>query len=192
MTQEIEIEYKNIVTKSDFKKLLNAFSIEEAQFKKQINHYFDTKDFQLKKHHSALRIREKNNQYTLTLKQPNQIGLLETHQLLSTEEAVGALKGEPLPTGEIFNQVSKSFDINLLDCQLLGTLSTKRAEIPYFGGTLVFDHSYYLGVEDFEIEYEVTDEQQGKIYFKNLMSQYEIPLLKTENKIKRFFLRKQQ
>ena len=46
MTQEIEIEFKNIVTKEEFDTLCKSFSIEA--FTKQVNHYFETPDFSLK------------------------------------------------------------------------------------------------------------------------------------------------
>lgn len=192
MTQEIEIEFKNIVTEADFKKLLAAFSIDNSQFQRQINYYFDTDDFQLKNHHSALRIREKNKKFTLTLKQPNNIGLLETHQQLTKAEAKTVLEDGRLPKGTVASQMEKSLQIDITECLYLGALQTERAEISYLGGTLVFDRSFYLGKEDFEIEYEVSDERQGQSIFKQLLLQYNIPIKKTDNKIKRFFSRKNQ
>ncbi|OIJ10430.1 CYTH domain-containing protein [Anaerobacillus alkalilacustris] len=190
MKQEIEIEFKNIVTKEDFLKLLSHFSVKESDFKKQKNYYFDTENFQIKASGSALRIREKQNKYTLTLKQPHKVGLLETHQELTYEEANRSFNGEALPKGAIATQLYTSFQIDLSKCKYLGSLITNRAEISYHGGTLVFDHSIYLGVEDFEIEYEVTDEEIGKEIFSELFINLQIPIKKTENKIKRFFLRK--
>ena len=47
MTQEIEIEFKNIVTEEEFDTLCKSFSIEA--FTKQVNHYFETPGFSLKK-----------------------------------------------------------------------------------------------------------------------------------------------
>ena len=49
MDQHIEIEYKNLLTKQDFERLQQFFKIESNQFFTQQNHYFDTKDFRLKK-----------------------------------------------------------------------------------------------------------------------------------------------
>lgn len=43
MTQEIEIEFKNIVTEEEFDTLCKSFSIEA--FTKQVNHYFETPGF---------------------------------------------------------------------------------------------------------------------------------------------------
>ena len=84
MTQEIEIEFKNIVTEDEFSTLCQSFSINA--FTKQVNHYFETPSFSLKEAGSALRIRHKGETYTLTLKQPAEVGLLETHQVVTEDE----------------------------------------------------------------------------------------------------------
>ncbi len=86
MTQEIEIEFKNLLTKSEFLKLSEALCMKEHDFKQQVNHYFDTKDFSLKQKKSALRIREKDGAFVLTLKEPAAVGLLETHQELAAPD----------------------------------------------------------------------------------------------------------
>lgn len=191
MTQEIEIEFKNLVTKADFYKLINIFKVDPCEFKQQRNYYFDTADFQLKTHSCALRIREKHGKYTLTLKQPHKMGLLETHQTINSNEAEKAFQEGPLSKGTVANQLLTSFQIDITSCRFLGSLTTLRAEKSHAKGTLVFDHSVYLDVEDYEIEYEVTDEQNGKREFQKLFNEYNIPIQNTDNKIKRFFLRKQ-
>ena len=55
-----------------------------------------------------------------------------------------------------------------------GTLRTSRAEIPYKNGLLVLDHSFYLGAEDYELEYEVTDANEGAKYFEQLLTELDI------------------
>ncbi len=190
MSQEIEIEFKNLVTKTDFEWLCEKFSIDQSCFVSQVNHYFDTNDFLLKSHESALRIRERNKEFTLTLKQPHNIGLLETHQKLTNVEAEAAFTSR-LPKGIIADQLSRSFDIDIRKLKYLGSLTTNRAQLPYCQGTLVFDHSFYLDVEDFEIEYEVIDAEIGKDIFEKLFKENKILVQNTDNKIKRFFLRKQ-
>lgn len=185
MSQEIEIEFKNIVSEADFKKLVSIFSVTKADFAKQTNHYFDTVDFKIKGTGSALRIREKNQKYTFTLKQPHSVGLLETHQEVSLEDLLESQVGK-FPQGDIEKQL-QSLNIGLNECIYLGSLTTIRAEVPYKQGTLVFDHSIYFDAEDFEIEFEAKDEIQGKKDFIDLLSTHNIPLVETENKIKRFF-----
>lgn len=59
MSETIEIEFKNLLTKVEYEKLLNAFNVKDEQIICQTNHYFDTPDFTLKDLGSALRIREK-------------------------------------------------------------------------------------------------------------------------------------
>ncbi|MGO4889366.1 CYTH domain-containing protein [Anaerobacillus sp. MEB173] len=190
MNQEVEIEFKNIVTKEEFDKLLAHFLINDTDFKTQQNHYFDTLNFSLKQHRAALRIREKNGKATLTLKEPHHVGLLESHQSLSKEEVQKALNEGGIPNGDIASHIINSFKIHPNEFTYLGTLTTSRAEISYKSGTLVFDYSTYLDTEDYEIEYEGSDETIAKETFLNLLNQQHIPIRTSDNKIVRFFTRK--
>lgn len=186
LTQEIEIEYKNLLTNDEFEALLIAFSIKREQFITQVNHYFDTENFSLRDQGCALRIRSKKGQYTLTLKQPHTEGLLETHQTITEEAAEKIINGDKLIHGQVYD-IIKNLGINPEDIVYLGTLSTDRAETIHKNNTLVFDHSYYLGRNDFELEYEVIDAKIGKIAFHELLEYHNIPLRSTDNKIRRFF-----
>lgn len=188
MKQEIEIEFKNLLTKEEFNTLVSAFGLENS-FITQINHYFDTPDFQLKDAHSALRIREKNNSFTMTLKQPNEVGLLETHEKLSEEIANKIMHANHQLPNSIINQL-ESLNIQVDALEYFGSLTTNRAEIPYKDGLLVLDHSIYHGTEDFEVEYEVSDEVTGHTNFLDLLKEHHIEVKKTDNKIKRFFNKK--
>ncbi|WP_099364328.1 CYTH domain-containing protein [Fredinandcohnia onubensis] len=191
MSQELEIEFKNILEEDEYRRLLSAFSISEDKKVIQENFYFDTPKFSLKDVGAALRIREKNGIYTLTLKQPVKRGLLETHQVLSKEEAEQMLNGGNIIEGEVIS-ILKGLSIETSDVRFFGSLKTKRAEVEYKNGLLVLDKSYYLNQIDFEVEYEVTDEVSGKVVFKELLQQYKIPIRKTDNKILRFYNRKKQ
>lgn len=188
MKQEIEIEFKNLLEKEEFYHLVEAFQLEE-NFISQTNHYFDTSSFLLKNNKSALRIREKGNTYTLTLKQPRAVGLLETHEALTKEEAQAIIESPShLPKG--ISSILENMQIKASDLTFLGSLTTDRAEVSFKNGLLVLDHSTYLGQEDYEIEYEVSDEEIGKENFLHLLETHQIPVRKTENKIKRFFNKK--
>lgn len=189
MSQNIEIEFKNMLTEKEFHYLSSYFKLEPDQFKKQINHYFDTPSFTLKDKGSALRIREKGNEFELTLKQPAKQGLLETNQILTEGQANEALKTGKLPDGEVKDAVSDLIS-NMNELQYFGSLTTVRAEVEYKEGILVLDHSYYLNTEDFELEYEVTDESEGFLNFSNLLTELKIPARQTDNKIKRFYAKK--
>ncbi|MFC7394116.1 CYTH domain-containing protein [Scopulibacillus cellulosilyticus] len=185
MNQEIEIEFKNILTKTEFEQLRDHFQLDNV-FLRQVNHYFDTQKFDLKSKGAALRIREKNKKQVLTLKQPHQEGLLETHQYLSHSEANNMIETGQLPKGDIQNILTHS-GIKETKLQYLGSLTTDRAQISFKNGELVLDHSYYFDKDDYELEYEATDAKSGKEIFNQLLSQFHIPSRETKNKIRRFF-----
>lgn len=187
MKQEIEIEFKNLLTKEEFQRIKSHFSIDEKQFKHQVNHYFDTPDYLLKKHGAALRIRVKNEKFVLTLKQPAQEGLLESHELLTAEQAQAILSNHSIPANKITEILQEEFQVQASQLQCFGSLATERAEFEYKKGLLVLDQSRYLNLEDFELEYEVSDYNSGKLAFENLLKELNIPSRKTDNKIKRFY-----
>ncbi|XQY92818.1 CYTH domain-containing protein [Metabacillus sp. HB246100] len=191
MSQEIEIEFKNILTREEFYRIKSHFQLREEQFFMQENHYFDTLTFSLKERGSALRIRKKKNGYVITLKEPAPVGILETHQIVSETEALKMIECGGLLQGEISERL---LQVGISDKDLLyfGTLTTNRAEINYKDGLLVFDHSMYLSTEDYEMEYEVTNEERGKKIFLTLCEELKIPIRDTKNKIRRFYEQKQK
>ena len=186
MSRNIEIEFKNILTINEFALLLKTFNILNEQFFTQTNHYFDTEDFLLKQMSSALRIRELDDHFELTLKKPEKIGLLEINQQLTHLEAKSLMTGTALPKGEVHDELQQMME-NTGNLSYFGSLTTKRAEIEYQNGLLVFDHSFYLGNEDFEIEYEVDDWEAGRKTFSDLLMELNIEIKKTDNKINRFY-----
>lgn len=190
MSQQIEIEFKNLLTKEEFDRLTSFFHLSENDFVQQENHYFDTELFQLKELGIALRIRAKNNRYVLTLKEPAHVGLLETHQPLSEQEALTAIRTSLLPKeGEVMEKIAR-LGIKSEMLVLFGSLTTFRAEKVYKNGLIVLDHSRYENKEDFEAEFEAKDEKEGMQMFYSLLKMHGIPLRKTENKIKRLYLAK--
>ncbi|AKF30060.1 CYTH domain-containing protein [Bacillus velezensis] len=188
MTQEIEIEFKNLLTKSEFLKLSEALCMKEYDFKQQVNHYFDTKDFSLKQKKSALRIREKDGSFVLTLKEPAAVGLLETHQQLAAAPDLDVFK---IPDGPVKRQLD-GLGIRSEHICCFGTLSTARAEKESEKGLIILDHSRYLEKEDFELEFETADWDEGKRAFEQLLKQFGIPERITKNKIQRFYEQKQK
>lgn len=189
MSQNIEIEFKNILLEDEFNKLLNYFKLTPTDFFKQENHYFDTKDFALKQRSCALRIREKKDGFEMTLKEPHPDGLLETNENLEHDYAKLLLNGSHIKDGMIKEQIS-ALNINTDDLLYFGSLVTERTELAYQGGLLVLDCSSYLNVKDYEVEYEVSNRDHGESTFLHLLAELNIPIRKTENKVKRFYDRK--
>jgi|SRR5690625_3163779 len=185
MSQEIEIEFKNLLTKDEFDLLLNQLPFPAAS-DLQINYYFETKDFLLRQNKAALRIREKNNTYTLTLKQPHPAGLLETHDPLTKEEATSWITGKIIPQAETSNQL-KQLGIPQEELLCFGQLVTKRKEIQFKNTIVVLDESTYNNHLDYELEVEAPYYQVGLQVFNNLLATYQIEKKHTPNKIERFF-----
>lgn len=186
MAQEIEIEFKNILTKEQYEALLKKFGIEEDRILRQTNHYFDTPEFQLKQLASGLRIRETASKTVCTLKEKTAENThLETTDVLSEEQARDMLSGN----GFFAESVKKKLEqlhVPIEKLSVFGTLTTDRVELPYNNGTLVLDHSFYLNHDDYEVEYETGNEQAGKEIFESFLEENGIQKQIAPKKIARF------
>jgi len=191
LSQHIEIEFKNLINKEEFNRLVQHFNLSKHSFHQQTNDYFDTQNFSLKLLSSALRVRTKENKYELTLKEPHTVGLLETTDYISHEEKKILFKNNGFPNGNVKQRlIEKGIPVD--EIIHFGTLNTERAEIPYKGGILVFDKSSYLNITDYEIEFEVNNAEEGLKVFNSLLHQFHIPKRPTLNKIARFYQAKQK
>ncbi|CEI84537.1 putative triphosphatase YjbK [Oceanobacillus oncorhynchi subsp. incaldanensis] len=189
MSQEVEIEFKNLLTTQEYNQLAEAL-FSQAETIEQTNYYFETPSFDLKGNHSALRIRKKNETYTLTLKEPHPDGLLETHDKLSEEAFLSWTSGSPTEAPNVLKQLQEmSVDVSSLT--YLGKMTTLRKERPYQDTLIVLDKSMYLDAVDAELELEAASRDHGEKVFKSLLGNYEIPFRETPAKIARFFNQKQ-
>jgi uncharacterized protein YjbK len=191
MSQNLEIEFKNMINEDEFNQLKTYLSLSDKDFILQQNDYFDTRGFALKQLGCALRIRKKLGLFEFTLKEPQPIGLLETNEALSNEQVSKLLQNQEFPKGSISQRIH---DLNIDSNSIVyfGTLQTLRAEVPYQGGLLVLDKSSYLGKTDYELEYEVEDPISGEQHFLQLLKKHAIPIRKSENKVARFYSEKKQ
>lgn len=185
MTQEIEIEFKNLITVEEYRRLLHAYSFPQ-EGKKQINYYFETPDQDLKKHGCALRIREKSDTYTLTLKEPHPNGLLETHDKIEAETCQKWIHGRITPQPFTSKQLDR-LGIQPENLKYMGNLETIRREISFKGTLLVLDISTYNHHMDYEFELEASNESLGSQLFESILTEQKIPKRNTPNKIKRFY-----
>lgn len=174
MKQNLEIEFKTFITKEKYDELLKVFKLEDNVFV-QTNHYFDTPNLDLNEQKIVLRIRQKQNNYKLTSKSHSDEGALETHLLLSIDEASKMLQeGFNASIININSQVHK-----------ISELSTHRVTTSYKNGVIFFDKSIYYGTVDYEIEYEADSLQQGQKDFEQFLKEYDIPFVKSISKSKR-------
>lgn len=185
LSQEIEIEFKNLITKEEFNKILSMYSFHEPPVV-QTNFYFDTPNFSLRNNHSALRIREKKGIYYLTLKETIQEGILETHDSLTLDEVIYWKNNEPVVKSNVAKQLNK-LNIRISELIYYGSLTTKRTEYHHDQLIYVLDESNYNGQSDYELEIEAPTFQKGQVVFNNLLKTSGIPKRETPNKIMRFF-----
>ncbi|MEK4562291.1 CYTH domain-containing protein [Staphylococcus sp. FSL K6-3157] len=188
MATNNEIEFKQLLSQSQYQSIYNKYFPEMQPFS-QTNYYIDTEQFDLRSHKSALRIRVKDDYYEMTLKVPAEVGLMEynfeTHVI---PELNKKLVANDLPL-EITEQLNKmNVDVNQL--VILGALTTSRLEKAIQGNLLVLDKSDYLNYQDYELEYEVEDYDDGLIQFKMILEAFDIKHETPENKVQRFFNRK--
>lgn len=186
MTQEIEIEFKNLLTEKEYQQVYQFLPFKSVELIEQTNYYFETEEMELKAKGAALRIRHKNGACTLTLKQPHAEGLLETHDPMTDEEADLWIQGKMVEKPHVCKQL-KEIGIPTASLQYLGSLTTRRKEIDYKGATIVLDHSLFYDQEDYELEVEASSRKAGKQVIKEILNACNIPERETDNKIKRFY-----
>ena len=88
MATNLEIEFKNMLTETEYDRLIQTFNIQEEQIWLQKNVYFDTKSHDLKQKGAALRIRVKNNTYELTLIDGSKLPVSRSY-VNTTKKALG-------------------------------------------------------------------------------------------------------
>ncbi|CAM4019575.1 CYTH domain-containing protein [Alkalicoccus chagannorensis] len=184
MASEIEIEFKQLLTPSTYESLLHFYDFPPPFT--QVNHYFETSSGKLQQLGAALRVRTKQEGAVLTLKQPHDTGLLETHQTVSTSEWLQLKETGVMPPGETRDAVISLLEDETL-LEYLGSLTTVRTETTLPEGTLVLDRSEYAGRTDYELEMEVADYESGRHFFEQLLESHDLTWNKPPNKIERFF-----
>ncbi|MGM0219982.1 CYTH domain-containing protein [Enterococcus sp. AZ126] len=188
MSEHLEIEFKTLLSIEEFSRTVDYFQLKPDQFFTQTNYYFDSADFQLKKRHIGLRVRVLSKNAEITLKIPEKVGLLEINDALSIEKAQHIVETATFPdSGNVFNKLA-ILGINKDDLRLIGSLTTKRAEIKLPQGLLALDESWYNEQHDFELELEVDDASNGKNDFIVLLDTLNIKESPSPNKIQRMIL----
>ncbi len=118
----------------------------------QINFYIDN---QLRKFDDklGLRIRYKDSQYELTLKEDYQDGKLEINQLISLDDFTSFSKENIFPEGEVKERLIQ-LNIDVSNLKIVGQLKTTRMDIRYKSSLISVDKSEYNGIIDYEVECE--------------------------------------
>ena len=185
---QVEREFKNLLTKSQYHSLLEDFKSLLTKEITQTNSYYDW-DGILQSHKMALRIRivEGKNIGEITLKIPqSSLEVLEfTHELpVETLHQYNKQKQFTLPLS--IKEALESKGVYLEKVEQTALLTTHRFEGSLSNNEwLVLDESYYNGKVDYEMEMEVQNLSLGEEVFLEILQKYQIQREQAESKIKR-------
>ena len=188
MQTNLEIEYKTLLSLSEFDQLGKRFS--HVAPVRQTNHYFDTPDLKLRANKLSLRIRTFDDAAEMTLKIPQKVGNLEHNIALTSEEANAILATKTLPQNCINIQnileLLKGYAIDLSAIRVLGSLTTTRREYETSIGLMALDKNEYSGRLDYELELEVADARSGEKNFNYFLKDNQIKYRYARSKVVRF------
>ncbi len=176
--EELEIEFKSLLTEKEFDILVKDFKLEDKFFE-QHNYYFDNEDNFILNNNSAFRIRLVNNKYKMTYKAANtENSVIERSIDLDQELAMHYLE---------FGYCDDAMNMGIPKLSHMNTLTTHRASFQIDGGEIFIDKSFYSNVIDYEIEFECDNEETGLNTFKSFLNEHSIEYKASQPKMLRAF-----
>lgn len=187
MAINIEIESKVLIDEDSYNKLLNIFKDKISSTYNQTNYYLETNDYSLRKHQIALRIREKLNNYEITLKTPLSEGSYETTNQITKEQFLELKNNNTFPECEIKDQIIRlGLDFEISDLHIITSLLTIRSDIKHPTGTFSIDKNKYGSAIDFELEKEDNNKKSAETFLINVCKEnnlnYKINELSKQNR----------
>jgi uncharacterized protein YjbK len=181
MDTKHKFQFKTLLSLEEYIKLLKRFSGYTTDT--QTNHYFDTPRFSLKALDASLRVREREN-LELTFKRKKgytmqDITLPIDREFFEKLKATGVIPEE----NEIKLQLAPLIGKQKLHNYI--SLSTTRIYLSYKSGLVLIDKSEYLNEIDYELSFLVSNYNEGKKEFIQLINELGITYTKSEKKIKR-------
>ncbi|MCI0130778.1 MULTISPECIES: CYTH domain-containing protein [Enterococcaceae] len=187
MSKELEIEFKNMLTKIEFEQLIMKYFPTTPAFS-QTNCYFDTPNTQLKELSMGLRLRKRvgKNECTLKIPTKNEHAYQEITDNLTEEQITHLIKEKRIyAQGEVARYL-ESINVPINELNMIGSLTTNRREKKLNNNTLlVVDENYFDKMIDFELEMEVTVSSQGEQFFNDFLIKEEIKRRPASKKIAR-------
>lgn len=188
MNQEIEIEYKNLLTEEEYHLLSKEYFSEEVDSYTQKNTYFDTESEDLRKINCAFRIRIKAHEAEITLKSPFEGHHKELNSELTLDEAQELTSKQSIQVPEHIAEFLRSeFQLDISMIYKIAELKTERLEKDYRNCLIVLDKSWYSGLVDYELEVESPSIELGEALFHSILKEHSIPKRETLNKIARAY-----
>lgn len=180
MDQKHKFQFKTLLTLDEYIKLLKRFNGYTTDT--QTNHYFDTPRFSLKALDASLRVRERES-LELTLKRKKGYTVQEITLPIDKDFFEEFKQTGVLPDNEIKAQLTPLIGNQKLSNYL--SLSTTRIYLTYKSGIVLIDKSEYLNTIDYELSFLVSNYNEGKKEFIQLINELGITYTKSEKKIKR-------
>lgn len=156
-SMNIEQEIKVLLSKEQYELLETKFTWEKTLFQK--NTYYTAMDKQEEKAYNTIRIRELDGMYYLQVKMP----VSESGSLHVKKEYEKKVDG--ITETISHEQLEEMTGLDLPTAKKVGTLATER-KLCYreeMHAEICLDKSDYLGVTDYELEVEYTDEYPGEL-----------------------------
>ena len=153
MSTNIEIEAKILVNEKEFNQLKTLLDLSEKHKVTQTNYYVDDTKGSLRSYGFALRIRELNQSYTLTLKSPMAEGTLEKNQQINQASYLKLKNDRQFPEG-LIKDFLEMFGFDTTQLTIITYLTTDRYETTFEGRNVCLDKNQYHGLVDYEVESE--------------------------------------
>ena len=147
----VESEYKCLIDKNVYESVFKYLCIDQnPEIFTQINYYYDTDDFRLHKNDITFRIRQKNENLSIDIKQP-----IEREGILSVKNE---LKYPICFVPKSINIENFPFQCNIRvtkPVNLIGELVTERCSFSLDRNIRIdLDKNSYYGILDYELEIE--------------------------------------
>ena len=173
MSSNIEIEAKVLLLKDEYNEIIEKLNLQKYRRIKQTNHYIDTPDRYLKKNGIALRIREKDEEFELTLKTPLSEGLLEKNENISWRDFENLSEKQIFPDGNI-RKFLLILGVKVSELKVLTSLCTERIHVEFEGFELALDKNIYSNIVDYELEVESSSIERAQQEIKNILEECNI------------------
>ena len=183
MSTNIEIEAKILVDENEFKLLKKFLNVEHTVPVSQTNYYIDDEKASLRGFGFALRIRQIDRTFMLTLKSPMAEGTLEKNQVLSASDYDHFKKTHVFPSG-ILKDFLEMFGFKTESLKIITSLNTERIDTKYQDHHVCLDKNTYGQVIDYEIESEQSSLAYAADTLKKLCAEAGIPY--RENRISKY------
>lgn len=165
MKTNLEIEYKTLITEEEFNRIIKAYPFSSTL---QKNSYYNSCVTDLHRLGFAIRIREIDNTYLFTMKEKSELGNME-YEVELDEDSVDALYSDKLK--DLFKEKKIEGPFTKI-----GELRTFRTEVKFNYGLLCIDENHYNDKVDYEIEYEINNDEpeNAQQEFQDLLKRFNI------------------